>query len=199
MAFIQTIDPTAAEGKLATIYQRVRGPGGQVDKVLQIHSLRPHTLEGHMALYKAVLHHQGNQLPLWLLESIGVKVSYLNGCVYCAQHHSRGFKRALGNQPGMFEAYTAQLQLDAPGAPFTTAERAALAYVRKLTLTPGSINQADIDGLRAEEFTDGQILEINQVASYFAYANRTVSGLGVTTEGEVLGLSPSDEETWEHE
>jgi hypothetical protein len=34
----------------------------------------------------------------------------------------------------------------------------------------------------------GEILEVNQVASYFAYVNRTVVGLGVTTEGDILGF-----------
>jgi len=65
MAFIKVIDPESAQGRLAKIYARVSGPGGQVDNVLQIHSLRPHSLEGHMALYKAVLHHPRNKLPLW--------------------------------------------------------------------------------------------------------------------------------------
>jgi uncharacterized protein YciW len=37
--------------------------------------------------------------------------------------------------------------------------------------------------MRAAGLTDGEILEVNQVAAYFAYANRTVSGLGVTTHG----------------
>ena len=187
MAYIETIDPSAAAGKLADIYHRVRGPGGQVDKVLQVHSLRPHTLEGHMALYKAVLHHPGNTLPLWFLEAIGVRVSHLNGCTYCVQHHGRGLKIALGAQGGPFELYAAQLQQDEPGRPFTDAEIAALAYARKLTLTPGAVQPEDIDALRARGFSDGQILEINQVAGYFAYANRTVSGLGVTTDGEALG------------
>ena len=45
---------------------------------------------------------------------------------------------------------------------------------------------------------DGEILEVNQVAAYFAYANRTVTGLGVSTEGEKLGLSPDDGDGWEH-
>ena len=48
----------------------------------------------------------------------------------------------------------------------------------------------------------GDIREVNQVAAYFAYANRTVLGLGVTTAGEVLGLSPSDylndDQNWQH-
>jgi hypothetical protein len=58
MAFINTIPPIRAEGKLLQLYERVSGPEGQVDNVLQVHSLRPHTLEGHVGLYKAVLHHR---------------------------------------------------------------------------------------------------------------------------------------------
>ena len=45
------------------------------------------------------------------------------------------------------------------------------------------------------------LLEANQVVANFAYANRTVLGLGVTTEGDVLGLSPSaadDPNDWRH-
>ena len=39
---------------------------------------------------------------------------------------------------------------------------------------------------------DGEILEVNQVTAYFCYANRTVLGLGTTTEGDELGLSPGN-------
>jgi uncharacterized peroxidase-related enzyme len=192
VAYIKVIHPAAAEGKLAELYQRVRAPNGQVDNVLQIHSLRPHTMEGHMALYKAVLHHSGNRLPGWFLESLGVLVSMLNGCSYCARHHSEGLKRLLQAEPGHYEAYLKQLQSAEPGQPFTTAQCAALNYARKLTLSPGDIVQQDIDALLGAGISEGEILEINQVSSYFAYANRTVAGLGVSTEGEQLGLSPHD-------
>ena len=63
MAYIKVLEPGSAKGRLKTIYDRVAGPKGQVDHVLQIHSLRPHTLEGHMCLYKSVLHDTRNQLP----------------------------------------------------------------------------------------------------------------------------------------
>ena len=55
--------------------------------------------------------------------------------------------------------------------------------------------------MRDEGWDDGEILEINQVVSYFNYANRTVNGLGVTTDGDVLGLSPNDSDdpdNWGH-
>jgi len=198
MPYIKVISPNEASGSLSKIYQRVSGPGGQVDNVLQIHSLRPHTLEGHMALYKAVLHHPRNKLPIWFLESIGVLVSQLNDCAYCARHHSAGMKRQLKDDAERFTAYREQLDADEPGEPFTETERAALRYARKLTLEPGGIGSGDIGELRAAGLKDGQILEINQVAAYFAYANRTVTGLGVDTAGEILGLSPDVTGGWNH-
>ncbi len=198
MPFIKVIEPESATGRLTKIYARVSGPGGQVDNVLQIHSLRPHSLEGHMALYKAVLHHPHNKLPLWFLETIGVQVSLLNKCSYCAQHHSAGLKRILRDEPGRFEAIAEELKQDEPGTLFSVAERAALAYVRKLTTGPGTITNKDIENMQAAGLKDGEILELNQVAAYFAYANRTVTGLGVSTEGEKLGLSPENDEHWAH-
>ena len=197
MSWIRMIAPAQAEGELKEIYARI---GGQVDNVLRIHSLRPHTLSGHMALYKSVLHHRGNTLPRRLLEAVGVHVSYLNGCDYCVRHHLEGLRKLVAD-PVQFESVAAALQSEAPGEPLERAERAALAYGRRLTLEPQDLDGTDIDTLREHGFDDGQILEINQVAAYFAYANRTVLGLGVSTDGEALGLAPSDAddpENWDH-
>ena len=201
MAFIDVVSPQQADGRLEKVYKRVRAPDGQVDNVLQIHSLRPHTLEGHMAIYKAALHHTSNRLPEWYLEAVGVLVSRLNGCTYCAGHHSTGLERLLKAESLDFGSYILALDSDEPGAPFTSREQLGLAYARKLTHSPGQIESADVDALREAGFEDGEILEINQVAAYFAYANRTVTGLGVNSEGEVLGQSPKtggDESGWSH-
>jgi len=201
MAFIDVVPPQKASGRLEKIYKRIQAPDGQVDNVLQVHSLRPHTLEGHMAIYKAVLHHTGNRLPEWYLEAVGVIVSTLNGCDYCAGHHSVGLRRLLIAESKDDEAYLAALTGPTPGEPFTAREQLGLAYTRKLTHVPGQIEEADIDALRLAGFDDGEILELNQVAAYFSYANRTVSGLGVNTGGEVLGQSPEtgdDQSGWTH-
>ena len=76
-----------------------------------------------------------------------------------------------------------------------------MRYARKLTENPASLIEADIEALRGVGYDDGQILEINQVCAYFAYANRTVLGLGCSTTGDILGLSPgnsADPEDWGH-
>ena len=95
MTFIKTIMPKQATGRLAKLYSKVRGPDGRVDNILTAHSLRPPSLEGHMALYKNVLHHAGNQVPKWFLETIGVLVSLRNACDYCVDHHYAGLARCL--------------------------------------------------------------------------------------------------------
>ncbi len=73
--------------------------------------------------------------------------------------------------------------------------------MEKLTNEPAAIDLSDIDELRQDGFDDGEILEINQVSAYFAYANRTVLGLGIDTEGDIIGLSPGDSDdttNWSH-
>lgn len=201
MSWIEIIPPPDAKGEIADLYRRVAGPGGAVDHVLQVHSLRPHTLAGHMALYKAVLHHGGNALPAWFLEALGTRVSHLNGCRYCEAHHRAGMRRAAEAAGVDVDRLDATVCAASPGEPLDEAQRAALAYADRLTRDPGDIGPQDIAALRGVGFDDGEILEINQVVAYFAYANRTVSGLGVELETSGVGHSPNaadDPDDWSH-
>ena len=95
MSWIKSVPYGEASGRLRALYDRIKGPGDYLDKIIQVHGLRPHSLEGHMALYKSVLHHTGNRLPVWWLETLGVYVSLLNSCSYCVEHHFAGLGRLL--------------------------------------------------------------------------------------------------------
>lgn len=201
MAWIETISFEAATGKLRQLYDRITGPGGNVDNIMMAHSLRPHSMEGHMALYKNVLHHTGNSLPKWVLELLGVWVSSLNGCAYCVEHHFAGMARLLGDAQRADAIRAAIEAREILRVPVRDAEKAAMRYAQKLTEAPAQMVERDVWALRDEGFSDGEILEINQVVAYFAYANRTVLGLGCSTKGDVLGLSPGnseDPQDWGH-
>lgn len=200
MTWIATISYDEAGGTLKKLYDRIKGPDDNVDNIMLAHSLRPHTMEGHMTLYKYVLHHPRNTLPKAYLEAIGVYVSLLNDCRYCIDHHFAGLSRLIGDE---MRAAAIREALDAgnPAAAFEGRELAGMEYVEKLTVTPAEIGAEDIELLRSAGFDDGEILEINQVASYFAYANRMVLGLGVDTDGDIIGLSPGDSDdpdNWSH-
>ncbi len=201
MNWIKTVPFEEATGKLRKLYERVTGPDNNVDNIMMVHSLRPHSMEGHMAIYKNVLHHSANQVPKWFLEVLGVWVSSLNRCAYCVEHHFSGLQRLLGDH-AKGHAIRAAIDAESPGkAPLSAAQIAAMHYARKLTKAPADLQEQDVNDLRDMGWDDGEILEINQVCSYFAYANRTVLGLGCSTKGDILGLSPNNSDNpddWGH-
>ncbi|UWR04247.1 peroxidase-related enzyme [Ruegeria conchae] len=201
MSWIKTIPYVEATGRLRKLYDRVTGPDNNVDNIMMAHSLRPHSMEGHMAMYKAVLHHSGNVIPKWFLEVLGVWVSSLNRCGYCVEHHFAGLQRLLQDE-ARGNAIRAAIEAGEPGqAPLDAAQVAAMYYARQLTEAPADLTEANVERLRSAGWDDGEILEINQVCSYFSYANRTVLGLGCSTDGDVLGLSPNNSKNpddWGH-
>ena len=201
MSWIDTIAYEKADSKLKALYDRVKGPNNKVDNIMMMHSLRPHSMEGHMAIYKYVLHHRDNTIDKWFLETLGVWVSTLNKCDYCVEHHFAGLKRLLNDDAKANQIRSAIDTNNIENAPLENRQKTAMEYARKLTNNPGSIREESIEKLRADGFTDGEILEINQVCAYFSYANRTVLGLGCSTKGDILGLSPNnndDPNDWGH-
>ncbi|MBI1743701.1 peroxidase-related enzyme [Candidatus Acetothermia bacterium] len=198
MTWIKTIDLNDVEGELKTLYDQVKTPSGHIDNILKAHSLRPRTLVAHLALYKATIHTKPNALSPRERELVGVWVSRLNGCDYCVEHHRAGLARHLGS---------ARLALELSAAigkqastPLTQREQALCAYATKLTKTPAQMEARDLDVLRNAGLDDAGILDLNQIVAYFAYANRTVLGLGVSIDGEPLGLHPDEnEEGFKHQ
>ena len=200
MTWISTIAYDDAAGALKKLYDRIKGPDDNVDNIMLAHSLRPHSMEGHMALYKYVLHHPRNTLPKSYLETVGVWVSLLNECRYCVEHHFSGLSRLLKDD-ARATAVRESMEQRNPALAFDGSELAGLLYAEKLTTSASEVSVKDIENMRSSGFDDGQILEINQVAAYFAYANRMVLGLGINTEGDIVGLSPgdsSDPDNWSH-
>ena len=200
MTWIRTIPFEEAEGKVKDLYERIKGPNNNVDNIMMAHSLRPHSMEGHMALYKNVLHHSRNTLPKWLLEAIGVCVSIINQCEYCIEHHYEGMRKLIMDDQRSQNIRKA-LEEEKPAKVFKSKELAIINYAVKITINPHDISPEDIEKLRINHVEDGEILEINQVAAYFAYANRMVLGLGINKSGDIIGLSPNDgddENNWSH-
>ena len=201
MAWIKTVEYEDATGKLKTLYDRVKGPDNNVDNIMMSHSLRPHSMEGHMAMYKKVLHHTGNTIPKWFLETLGVWVSRLNDCHYCVEHHFAGLVRLLDDDAKASGIRAAIEARDVDAAPLDERQKMAMVYARALTNDPGGMQEEIVHRMRDVGWDDGEILEINQVSAYFNYANRTVLGLGCSTDGDILGLSPNksaDEDDWNH-
>jgi uncharacterized peroxidase-related enzyme len=198
MTWIATVPYARCDGRLRKLYDRIKGPGDRIDDVMLAHSLRPHSLKAHITLQANVLDHARNTLPRALLEAIGIWVSLLNGCAYGVAQHLAGLKRLLEDD-ARAEAIWLALGAGAPERAFAGRELALLRYAERLTTDPASLTEAHIRTLRHAGLDDGEILEANQAVAYFAYANRTVLGLGITTAGEAPSpANPDDPDGWGH-
>jgi|TARA_B100002051_G_scaffold250117_1_gene261314 uncharacterized peroxidase-related enzyme len=185
-AWIKMIADDEADETLKPFFDRVRTPHGTVDNVMRAHSLRPHTMDGHVVLYRSVLHNPDNTLPFWFLEVVASYVSILNNCDYSLRHHFTNARRLIGDD-ARADAVRAALDAHRPEDAFDGKELALLVYAGKLTTEVGAMTEADIEAVRAASADDGEILEVNQVCAYFNYSNRLLNGLGVTTEGDIIG------------
>ena len=185
-AWIKMIEDADASGAVKEMYDLVRTPHGTVDNVMRAHSLRPHTMNGHLVLYKSVLHNPDNSLDFWFLEVVASYTSMVNNCAYSLTHHFNNVRNLLKDQ-ARSDAIYAALQARQPEQVFSGKELALLRYTEKLTGRVGAMEESDIDALRDAGVDDGEILEVNQVCAYFNYSNRLLNGLGVTTDGDVIG------------
>ena len=195
-AWIRMLGDAEAGPELSAAFERVRSPAGTVDNVMRVHSLRPSTMIGHHALYMSVLHDDANVLPGWFLETVASYVSILNQCPYSLTNHWANARHLIGDE-ARAERVRAALDADAPERAFAGGELAMLSYARKLTLSPATIAEEDVQAMRDEGVDDGEILEVNQVCGYFNYVNRCLNGLGVTLKGDVIGYygdAPEGEE-----
>lgn len=185
--FIQTIDPSKAEGELAELYQRVGNPDGTLDNVMRVHSLSPASLRVHFDLYVTAMHKRS---PLSRVEReiVGTVVSQANGCEYCCQHHAAGLRRLL---PEDRKHVADEVLAGEATQDLTVRERAMTAYAAKLAKAPASVDRGDIEALRAVGLDDRAILDLVQVIAYFAYVNRIVLGLGVGIEPAGIGQHPN--------
>ena len=171
---------------LCEVLDLARTPHGTVDNVMRVHSLRPNTMKGHVVLYRAALHDDANTIPTWLQETVSSYVSVLNDCAYSYANHWKNAAHLIGD-PARAAEIEAALQARKPDQVFDGAELALLHYAEKLTTAPGEMTETDVIALREAGLDDGEILEANQIISYFNYVNRSINGLGVTTAGDIVG------------
>ncbi len=190
-AWIRMIADEDADATLKRMLDKVRTPHGTVDNVMRVHSLRPHTMEGHVVLYKSVLHNPDNVLPFWFLEIVASYTSILNTCDYSLAHHFTNARRLIDDDDRA-DVIDVALRAGRPEDVFEGKELALLNYVGKLTTAVATMDEADMAPLRDAGCDDGEILEVNQVCAYFNYSNRLLNGLGVTTAGDTIGYYKKD-------
>jgi uncharacterized peroxidase-related enzyme len=169
MARIALIQAEQASTEVKEIYEKVlRGKPGNVQKAL---AHRPEMLKNFLGFYASV----GRSLERKLYELIYIRVSIINGCRYCLQHHLASSKR-VGVTPEDWAALK-----EGNYSSFTEKERDALTYADKLTRSPHEVNDSDFLPLK-NQFPDEQIVDLHMLIGLVNLTNRLTDPLGLELE-----------------
>jgi uncharacterized peroxidase-related enzyme len=169
MARVALIEPEQASPDVKEIFEKVlRGKPGNIQKAL---AQRPEMLKNFLAFYASV----GRSLDRKLYELVYIRVSMMNGCNYCLQHHLASGKRA-GIAPADWVALKAE-----DFSLYTPKEQAALDYAEKLTREPHAVTDADFVALK-EQFSDAEIVDLHMLIGLANLTNRLTDPLGLGVE-----------------
>lgn len=169
MARISLIEGESASAEVKEIYEKIlRGKPGNVQKAL---AHRPEMLKTFLSFYASV----GRSLDRKLYELIYLRVSLINQCRYCTQHHVASSKRT-----GLFAEDWAALKVGNYSR-YGEKERAALNYIEKLTRAPHEITETDFDGLK-KHYSEPEIVDIHMLAGLANLTNRVTDPLGLELE-----------------
>jgi len=181
MSWIEEIEVSEADGKLAEMYAALIKQRGKVSNILKVHSLNPDAMGEHLGLYMTLMFGKSG-LSRAEREAIAVVVSANNDCQYCVNHHAEALKRYIADDE------TLGMLMKADG--LETLEPRLSNIVRhaeKLTTAPGAMTESDLGELRAVDLTDKDILDLTLIVAYFNFVNRIAMGLGVTFSADELG------------
>jgi len=169
MARIRLLAADTAPPEVLEIYEKtLRGKPGNAQKAL---AHRPEMLRSFLSFYASV----GRSLDRKLYELIYIRVSLINGCHYCTQHHVASSKRA-----GLAAEDWSALKAG-DYSRYSPKERAALTYVERLTRTPHGVADDDFVPLK-KEFSDPEILDIHLLTGLANLTNRFTDPLGLELE-----------------
>lgn len=110
-------------------------------------------------------------------ELIGAYVSALNACNYCYGGH-RAAAELFGIAPETIDGLIA----DVGTAPIADKLRPIFAFVKKLTLTPARMTQADADAVFAAGWDEAALHSAIVVCAHFNFMNRIVDGHGIKAD-----------------
>lgn len=169
MARIALIEPDQAPLEVKEIYeQKFKGKPGNAQKAI---AHRPDMLKNFLGFYASV----GRSLDRKLYELIYIRVSMINQCHYCLQHHLASSKK-----PGVTSEDWKALQAG-DYSRFEEKEQTALRYAGKLTRDPHSVNDGDFVELK-KHFGDAEIVDLHLLTGLANLTNRFTDPLGLEVE-----------------
>jgi uncharacterized peroxidase-related enzyme len=175
MTFIETVPPEAATGDVAAMYDADRELRGFLPNYTQAFSHRPGVYAAWRQLVGAVTQNMDPRR----YELVSVAAARALRSTYCTAAHSG----VLVDQ--WLEADTVQALVANPhAAGLDDADLAVMDLADKVARDASTVEQGDIERLRAVGLTDAEIFDVVAAAALRSFFAKTLDGLGAQCDGE---------------
>lgn len=160
----------------------VQDRSGFIPNVFLALAHRPDEFRAFFAHHDALMDKDGG-LTKAEREMIVVATSAANNCHYCVIAHG-AILRIRAKNPLIAD----QVAVNFRKADITTRQRVMLEFALKVCTDAASVEEADLDALRTQGFSDEDIWDIGAITAFFAQSNRLANLAAIRPNDEFYGL-----------
>ncbi|HEY7007409.1 MAG TPA: peroxidase-related enzyme [Jatrophihabitantaceae bacterium] len=181
--FITAVPEDGADGALAEYYARQRKAWGFLPNYAGAFSTRPDVAQAWDLLNNTV---RGG-MDRRRFEIATIAAARALRSTYCATAHSKFLRDICGD-----EATLHALAEDASGATLAAEDRAVYRFAAKVATDAASVEQSDVDELRAVGLSDADIADVVFAAAARSFFTRVLDALGTQLDAQTADTFPPD-------
>ena len=173
--FIDAVPEDAAEGELADYYRQQHEAWGFLPNYAAAFSARPDVARAWGALNGAI--RGGMDRRRFELATIAAARALRS--TYCTAAHSKFLRDACGDETSL-EA----IGREPDGTELGEQDRLVYAFAAKVATEAASVEQPDVDALRAAGLTDRDVADVVYAAAARSFFTRVLDGLGAQLDAQ---------------
>lgn len=173
--FIDSVPEDQATGELADYYARQRASWGFLPNYAGAFASRPDVAAAWDALNKAV--REGMDRHRFEIATIAAARALKSS--YCTTAHSKFLRDVCGDEDAV-----RSIAKEPDGSGLDAQDHAVYEFAAKVAVDAASVEQADVDRLRAAGLSDGDIADVVYAAAARSFFTRVLDGLGAQLDAE---------------
>jgi uncharacterized peroxidase-related enzyme len=173
--FITAVSEDGADGAVAEYYARQRKAWGFLPNYAGAFSTRPDVAKAWDLLNGAVR----NNMDRRRYEIATIAAARALRSTYCATAHSKFLRDNCGDEATLYA-----IAEDASGATLADQDRAVYRFAAKVATDAASVEQADVDALRAVELSDADVADVVFAAAARSFFTRVLDALGAQLDAQ---------------
>ena len=181
--FIDTVPEDAATGSLADYYGQQRKAWGFLPNYAGAFATRPDVAQAWNQLNATIR----DGMDRRRFELATIAAARVLRSTYCTAAHSKFLRDACGD-----EATMRSIALDPSGAGLEPVDRAVYEYAVKVATDAASVEQEDIDRLRALGLSDADVADVAYAVAARSFFTRVLDALGAQLDPETADALPPD-------